>query len=124
MPLSSHELSILRDYMDDLVVQARQEAMEPSSQRYAAARYTADQALLDLLALLDDRIESEGAQLGLSGEFPHRLWALYDQARTAVGDDLWLRASFDETPWPKARVREAAYRGFLEYLGGALGEAG
>ena len=59
MALSGHVVGLLKEYMRDLVTQAEQEAIAHASFGFSSAPYRADQALSDLLALLDDRIESE-----------------------------------------------------------------
>ena len=116
MTFTNHELSILKEYMQDLIDQARQETLGQVMRTYARKTYTGDEALLDLLALLDDRVESEGAQLGLSEQFLHRMWNHYRHARDRVGTEAWLIANIDQTPLPKARIREITYRAFLDYL--------
>ena len=116
MALTHHELCILKEYMWDLVEQARQEAQNPVAQRYTKKHYTADEALLELLALLDDRVESEGVQLGLSDQFSHQMWGHYQHAREDIGNSTWLITNMHDTPLPKSRIREITYQAFLEYI--------
>ena len=60
MHFSGHQIGLLKEYMRDLVEQARQDAQAEEAFGFAAPSYRPDQALADLLAILDDRIESEG----------------------------------------------------------------
>ena len=60
--LTGHVIGLLKEYMQDLVEQAGQEALAQEQFGFAATAYRPDQAISDLLALLDDRIESEGMQ--------------------------------------------------------------
>ena len=61
---SGHVIGLLKEYMQDLVDQAAQEARAQEQFGFTTAPYRPDQAISDLLALLDDRIESEGVQVG------------------------------------------------------------
>lgn len=116
MRLSGRQIGLLKEYMHDLVEQANQEEATAATFGYAAKPYRADQALSDLLAILDDRIESEGVQVGLSVEFLHHMWTLCNQANDQVQDRVWLQRSLDGEPATKARVRDLTYRALLEYL--------
>src|SRR5512135_1967587 len=71
MALSGHVVGLLKEYMRDLVEQAEQEATANESFGFSTAPYRSDQAISDLLAILDDRIESEGLQVGLPEDFLH-----------------------------------------------------
>ena len=116
MRLSGRQIGLLKEYMHDLVEQANQEEATVATFGYAAKPYRADQAISDLLAILDDRIESEGVQVGLSVEFLHHMWTLCNQANDQVQDRVWLQRSLDGEPATKARVRDLTYRALLEYL--------
>ena len=83
MALSGHVVGLLKEYMRDLVEQAKQETAAHASFGFSATPYRADQALSDLLAILDDRIESEGASRIADG-FSIRCGALCD-ARPSDG---------------------------------------
>ena len=76
MKISGHVIGLLKEYMHDLVEQAGQEAQMQASFGFAQAPYRPDQAISDLLAILDDRIESEGMQVGLPEGFLHTMWTL------------------------------------------------
>src|SRR5579885_3447577 len=116
MKLSGHLIGLLKEYMDDLVQQARQEAQAEQTFGFAAAPYRPDQALSDLLAILDDRIESEGVQMGLPHTFLHDMWMVCNDAQGHVKDRVWLEANLDG-PWAsKARTREVTYRALIEYI--------
>ena len=55
MALSGHVVGLLKEYMRDLVEQAKQEMATHASFGFSATPYRSDQALSDLLAILDDR---------------------------------------------------------------------
>jgi hypothetical protein len=54
MRLTGHVIGMLKEYMWDLVEQAKQEEQH-NSFGYKTTPYRADQAISDLLAILDDR---------------------------------------------------------------------
>lgn len=116
MALSGHVVGLLKEYMRDLVVQAEQEAAAHEAFGFSKALYQPDQAIADLLAILDDRIESEGMQVGLPQDFLHEMWILCNEARVQVSDQVWLDSNVSGRPASKARVRELTYRALIEFL--------
>ncbi len=116
MHLSGHLIGLLKEYMHDLVEQARQEAEAQRSFGFSPAPYRPDQAISDLLAILDDRIESEGVQVGLPAGFLHDMWTLCNEARAQVVDRVWLEANVGEQAASKARIRELTYRTLIEFI--------
>ena len=82
MALSGHVVGLLKESMHDLVMQAEQEAVAHEAFGFSKTSYQPDQAIADLLAILDDRIESEGVQVGLPEEFLHEMWTFCNEART------------------------------------------
>src|SRR5712692_7074781 len=116
MALSGHVVGLLKEYMRDLVEQAKQETAAHASFGFSDAPYRADQALLDLLAILDDRIESEGVQVGLPDGFLHQMWGLCNDARAQVTERVWLDMNSSDQPSSKARVRELTYRALLAVI--------
>src|SRR5215475_5935941 len=116
MALSGHVVGLLKEYMRDLVAQAEQEAAAHASFGFASAPYRSDQALSDLLALLDDRIESEGVQVGLPEGFLHDMWSLCNEAVVPVSDRVWLEANVEGRHLGKARTRELTYRALIEFI--------
>ena len=116
MALSGHVVGLLKEYMRDLVVQAEQEAAAHEAFGFSKALYQPDQAIADLLAILDDRIESEGMQVGLPQDFLHEMWILCNEARVQVSDQVWLDSNVSSRPASKARVRELTYRALIEFL--------
>jgi hypothetical protein len=116
MALSGHVVGLLKEYMQDLVEQAKQETAAHASFGFSAAPYRSDQALSDLLAILDDRIESEGMQVGLPNEFLHQMWGLCNEARAQVTERVWLDMNSSDQPHSKARVRELTYRALLAVI--------
>ncbi|HLZ33169.1 MAG TPA: hypothetical protein VKP13_04075 [Nitrospira sp.] len=116
MALSGHLVGLLKEYMHDLVAQAEQEAAAHESFGFSPTPYRPDQAISDLLAILDDRIESEGLQVGLPEDFLHEMWSLCNEARAQVTDQVWLDRNGGERPASKARVRELTYRALIAFL--------
>jgi hypothetical protein len=116
MKLSGHLIGLLKEYMGDLVAQASQEAQAAQSFGFRATAYRPDHAISDLLAILDDRIESEGVQVGLPEGFLHDMWILCNEAREHVTDRVWLEGNLEGREPSKARLREMAYRALIEYI--------
>ena len=116
MALSGHVIGLLKEYMHDLVVQAEQEAAAHEAFGFSKVSYQPDQAIADLLSILDDRIESEGIQVGLPQEFLHEMWTLCNEARATVSDQVWLDRNVSGQPASKARVREVTYQALIQFL--------
>ena len=116
MRLSGRQIGLLKEYMHDLVEQAKQEEATTKTFGYRSQPYRVDQAISDLLAILDDRIESEGVQVGLPEGFLHQMWTLCNDAGSHVQETVWLRRHLDEEPATKVRVRELTYRSLIQYL--------
>ncbi|MCZ6800562.1 MAG: hypothetical protein O7F12_08755 [Nitrospirae bacterium] len=116
MRLPGRVIGLLKEYMHDLVEQAKQEEAATQSFGYASPPYRSDQALSDLLAILDDRIESEGVQVGLHVEFLHQMWMLCDEAGSQIKDQVWLQVNLDSDLHSKPRIRELTYKALIEYL--------
>lgn len=114
--LSGHVIGLLKEYMRDLVEQARQEMLARERFGFAVAAYRPDQALSDLLALLDDRIESEGLQVGLPEGFLHEMWTLCNEAGPYVTDRVYVEANLGVDASSTARTRELTYRALLEFI--------
>ncbi len=116
MKLTGHVIGLLKEYMRDLVEQARQESQTQRSFGFTPAPYRPDQAISDLLAILDDRIESEGVQVGLPEGFLHHMWTLCNEAQAHIKDRVWLESNVGAQAASKARTRELTYRALIEYL--------
>ena len=116
MKLTGHEVGILREYMGDLIEQAKQEDEAQRAFGFAAPPYRPDQAISDLLSILDDRVESEGVQVGLPENFLHRMWTLCNEASELVGQQVWLESSLSADARSRSRTRELTYRALLEVL--------
>ena len=82
MRLTGHVIGMLKEYMQDLVEQARQETEAQRSFGFTAAPYRLDHAISDLLAILDDRIESEGLPKALTRERTYRALLEYIEKQT------------------------------------------
>ncbi|MDT7041493.1 hypothetical protein [Candidatus Nitronereus thalassa] len=116
MRLSGRQIGLLKEYMHDLVEQAKQDEATTQTFGFASQAYRSDQAISDLLAILDDRIESEGVQVGLPVEFLHQMWTLCNEANAEVEGTVWLQRNLDGEPSTKSRVRDLTYRALIEYL--------
>lgn len=116
MKLSGHLIGLLKEYMRDLVEQARQEAQANQSFGFTPGPYRPDQAISDLLAILDDRIESEGVQVGLPEGFLHDMWTLCNEAQAHVKERVWLEGNAGDQAMTKAGIRELTYRALIDYL--------
>jgi hypothetical protein len=115
LKLSGHEIGVLKEYMQDLVEQARQEAFSNVFWKYKLDHYNHDDALMDLLMILDDRKESEGLQEGITGQFTHLMWKICDQARMYVKDMVWLSSNAGNA-LEKTGIREVSYRALIEFI--------
>lgn len=115
MRFSGHVIGLLKEYMRDLVEQARQEAVAHATFGFTPAQYHPDQAISDLLAILDDRIESEGVQMGLPDDFLHAMWTICNQARQFIHEEVWLQQNVGPAA-SKALTRERTYRALLIYI--------
>ena len=116
MRLTGHVIGLLKEYMRDLVEQARQETAAKQSFGFTTAPYRPDQAISDLLAILDDRIESEGFQVGLPDGFLHQMWKLCEEARPHVEETVWLQSNLSDATPSQALTRERTYRALIEYI--------
>ena len=114
--LSGHVIGLLKEYMRDLVDQAAQETHSDNQFGFKPAPYRSDQAISDLLALLDDRIESEGVQVGIPVDFLHRMWTLCNEAAPHLFERVWLEGNIDHQHAGKARIRELTYRALIEFI--------
>jgi hypothetical protein len=113
---SGHIIGLLKEYMQDLVDQARQETQSQEQFGFTPSIYRPDHAISDLLALLDDRIESEGVQVGLPEGFLHDMWTLCNEAVAPVSDRVWLEGNLDARSLSKARTRELTYRALIQFI--------
>ncbi len=118
MRLSGHIIGLLKEYMGDLVEQARQESQAQQAFGFSSPPYQPDHAIADLLAILDDRIESEGMQVGMPLEFLHEMWRHCNEARAQVMEQVWLETNLGPPGSSKARIRELTYAALIEHLEG------
>lgn len=114
--MTGHEMGLLKGYMQDLVEQARQESFTFRTAGYKEQPYTPDQALMDLLAILDDRMESEGAQVGLTETFRYRMGLFCNGSIDRVQESAWLEAHQTDDRLTKAEIRSVAYRALIEFI--------
>jgi hypothetical protein len=123
MTFSGHVIGLLKEYMKDLVVQAEQEAGAQERFGFSKELYRPHQAISDLLALLDDRIESEGIQVGLPEGFLHDMWSLCNEAGGQVAERVWMEVNAGSEPASKARTRELTYRALIQFMEAGREEA-
>lgn len=116
MRFSGRIIGLLKEYMHDLVEQAKQEETAHASFGFASQPYRPDQAISDLLAILDDRIESEGVQVGLPVEFLHQMWTVCNQANPHISETVWLRKNLDQGTGSKAEIRAHTYQALIAFL--------
>ncbi len=116
MKVTGHVVGLLKSYMRDLVEQAAQEAQTQQTFGFEPAPYRPDQAVSDLLAILDDRIESEGVQVGLPENLLHDMWTLCNEAQQHVADAVWLESRAGVATPSKAKTRELTYKALIDYL--------
>jgi hypothetical protein len=114
--LSGHVIGLLKEYMHDLVDQAVQETLAHEQFGFSPMPYRPDQAISDLLALLDDRIESEGVQVGLPEGFLHQMWTLCNEVAAQVSDRVWMEGNTGGQTIGKAKTRELTYRALIDVL--------
>lgn len=102
--------------MHDLVEQARQDEAAAASFGFSPKTYRPDQALSDLLAILDDRIESEGVQVGLPPSFLHHMWTLCDEAQEHIRNQVWFEIGVGDHGASMTIIRERTYRALIEFI--------
>jgi len=113
---SGHVIGLLKEYMRDLVDQAMQEQQSQEQFGFTPLPYRPDQAISDLLALLDDRIESEGIQVGLPECFLHDMWTVCNEAIESISNRIWLERNLDGRSMTKAQTRELTYQALIEFI--------
>jgi len=114
--MSGHVIGLLKEYMHDLVDQADQETRADEQFGFSQAPYRPDQAISDLLSLLDDRIESEGMQVGLPYDFLHQMWSLCNDASSQIAERVWLEGNLGNHITGKAQTREVTYRALIDFI--------
>jgi len=114
--MSGHVIGLLKEYMHDLVDQAAQETKADEQFGFSQTPYRPDQAISDLLALLDDRIESEGMQVGLPHNFLHQMWSLCNDASAEIAERVWLEGNIGNHITSKAQTREVTYRALIDFI--------
>jgi hypothetical protein len=114
--ISGHVIGLLKEYMHDLVDQAAQETRADEQFGFTQTPYRPDQAISDLLALLDDRIESEGMQVGLPYNFLHQMWSLCNDASAEIAERVWLEGNIGNHVTSKAQTREVTYRALIDFI--------
>ena len=114
--MSGHVIGLLKEYMHDLVDQATQETRADEQFGFTQTPYRPDQAISDLLALLDDRIESEGMQVGLPHNFLHQMWSLCNEASAEIAERVWLEGNIGNHVTSKAQTREVTYRALIDFI--------
>ncbi|MFZ3013723.1 MAG: hypothetical protein WA045_08455 [Nitrospira sp.] len=113
---SGHVIGLLKEYMRDLVDQAMQEQQSQEQFGFTPLPYRPDQAISDLLALLDDRIESEGIQVGLPECFLHDMWTVCNEAVESISNRIWLEGNLDGRSMTTAQIRELTYQALIKFI--------
>jgi hypothetical protein len=113
---SGHVIGLLKEYMRDLVDQAMQEQQSQGQFGFTPLPYRPDQAISDLLALLDDRIESEGIQVGLPEGFLHDMWTVCNEAVESISNRIWLEGNLDGRSMTTAQIRELTYQALIKFI--------
>jgi hypothetical protein len=113
---SGHVIGLLKEYMRDLVDQAIQEQQSQEQFGFTPLPYRPDQAISDLLALLDDRIESEGIQVGLPEGFLHDMWTVCNEAVESISNRIWLEGNLNGRSMTKAQTRELTYQALIKFI--------
>ncbi len=113
---SGHVIGLLKEYMRDLVDQAMQEQQSQEQFGFTPLPYRPDQAISDLLALLDDRIESEGIQVGLPKCFLHDMWTVCNEAIESISNRIWLEGNLDGRSMTTAQIRELTYQALIKFI--------
>jgi len=114
--LSGHLIGLLKEYMKDLVEQAVQEGSANERFGFTPPAYGHDDAISDLLALLDDRSESEGLEVGLPDYLLHAMWAICHEGASYINDRVWLETNLSSQPMGKVRIREITYRALIDLI--------
>jgi hypothetical protein len=121
---SGHVIGLLKEYMRDLVEQAMQEQQSQEQFGFTPLPYRPDQAISDLLALLDDRIESEGIQVGLPECFLHDMWTVCNEAIESISNRIWLEGNLDGRSMTKSQTRELTYQALIQFIDSRSRERG
>ncbi|TKB77662.1 MAG: hypothetical protein E8D42_15100 [Nitrospira sp.] len=116
MAFSGHVIGLLKEYMRDLIDQAMQEQQSQEQFGFTPFPYRPDQAISDLLALLDDRIESEGIQVGLPECFLHDMWTVCNEAVESISNRIWLEGNLDGRSMTTAQIRELTYQALIKFI--------
>jgi len=113
---SGHIIGLLKEYMHDLVEQAAQEMLANQRFGFNPPPYGPAEAIADLLALLDDRIESEGLQVGLPENVLHSMWSLCNEVSSDIADRVWVERNLNSPALGKAKTREMVYRVLIDLI--------
>ncbi len=114
--MTGHEIGVLKGYMQDMVEQARQEAGVLRSAGYREQPYTSEHALMDLLAILDDRMESDGLQVGRPEGFRVEMGDICNRSREYVREATWMAANMADPAPGKPEIRGIAYKALIDYI--------
>ena len=115
MRVSGHIIGLLKEYMGTWSSRLDRIYAQQAF-GFSTPPHQPDHAIADLLAILDDRIESEGVQVGMPLEFLHEMWRRCNEARSQVMDQVWLETNLGPPGSSKARIRELTYAALIEYL--------
>lgn len=114
--ISGHIVGLLKGYMQDLIEQAVQEMRAEEQFGFTPPAYGPQDAISDLLALLDDRSESEGLQVGLPDHILHVIWGICNEGSSSISDRVWIESSLATPPLGKAKMRELTYHAVIDLI--------
>lgn len=114
--MTGHEIGVLKGYMQDMVEQARQETVVLRTAGYREQPYTPEQALMDLLAILDDRMESEGLQVGRPEAFRVEMGDICRRSREYVREATWMAGNMADQKPGKPEIRGIAFKALIDYI--------
>ncbi len=120
--LSAFDVGILEECMEKLVQAARLEGyskvpLQVSPEVFPMeTRYTPDDALMDLLAILDNRAERERRGGELTGVLSYHMWGICRRATGYVNETYWIEKNLSADVSTKAEIRSIAYRALSHFI--------
>lgn len=112
--LSSFDIGLLEECMEKLVQAARLDGL--SEVPTGGTRYTPDDALMDLLAILDNRAERERRGGELTGVLSYHMWGICQRATGYVNETYWIEKNLSADVSTKAEIRSIAYQALSQFI--------
>lgn len=114
--LSAYDFSLVKDCMKKLVQAAREDFPVSPSRFSEGSAYSPDEALMDLLAILDNRAEQERRGGELTGVLSQHMWGICRRATAYVNENFWIEKNLLEEVDSKAAIREITYRALSIFI--------